>query len=59
MTMSKPAFDFLTRPPRHVKPRSKGITVVSDKAKSLAQARDFVETIGEVVDHMKISRSAA
>jgi phosphosulfolactate synthase len=52
--MSQPAFDFLARPPRHMKPRTRGITVVSDKAKSLAQARDFVETIGEIVDHMKI-----
>ena len=52
--MSKPAFDFLARPPRHLKPRIKGITVVSDKAKSLTQAHDFVETIGELMDHMKL-----
>jgi len=52
--MSKPAFDFLQRPPRHLKPRTRGITVVSDKAKSLSQTRDLVTTIGEIVDHMKI-----
>ncbi len=32
----KPAFDFLARPPRAAKPRKRGLTVVSDKAKSLA-----------------------
>ena len=50
----KPAFDFLARPPRSAKPRKRGLTVVSDKAKSLAQAQDFVETVGDIVDHMKI-----
>ncbi len=49
-----PAFDFLVRPHRSGKPRKRGLTVVSDKAKSLAQARDFVETVGDVVDHMKL-----
>jgi phosphosulfolactate synthase len=49
-----PAFDFLDRPARAVKPRSRGLTVVSDKAKSLAQARDFIETVGDVIDHMKL-----
>lgn len=48
------AFDFLARPAREAKPRRRGLTVVSDKAKSLAQARDFVETVGDIVDHMKI-----
>lgn len=51
---NKPAFDFLARPPRSAKPRRNGLTVVSDKAKSLAQARDFVETVGDIVDHMKL-----
>ena len=50
----KPAFDFLSRPPRSPKPRKRGLTVVSDKAKSLAQARDFVETVGDILDHVKI-----
>jgi len=49
-----PAFDFLDRPARAAKPRKVGLTVVSDKAKSLTQARDFVETVGDVVDHMKL-----
>jgi phosphosulfolactate synthase len=50
----KSAFDFLVPPPRAAKPRSRGLTVVSDKAKSLAQAKDFIETVGDIVDHMKI-----
>ncbi len=29
----EPAFDFLARPPRHLKPRKPGLTVPSDKAK--------------------------
>lgn len=51
---SKPAFDFLARPPRAAKPRKRGLTVVSDKAKSLADAASFIETVGDTVDHMKI-----
>lgn len=54
MMKSDSAFDFLKRPPRATKPRMRGLTVVSDKAKSLAQARDLVETIGDVVDHIKM-----
>ncbi|MFH1603683.1 MAG: phosphosulfolactate synthase, partial [Pseudomonadota bacterium] len=50
----RPAFDFLQRPARSAKPRKSGITVASDRAKSLAQARDFVESIADIVDHMKI-----
>lgn len=51
---TKPAFEFLERPPRTRKPRTRGITVVSDKARSIADAVSFVETVGDVVDHMKI-----
>lgn len=47
-------FDFLVRPPRSNKPRKTGLTVVSDKAKSLAQARDIIETVGDIVDHIKL-----
>lgn len=50
----RPAFDFLVRPPRTAKPRTRGLTVVSDKARSLAQVRDCIETAGDIVDHMKI-----
>jgi phosphosulfolactate synthase len=50
----KPAYDFLDRPARTVKPRSRGLTVVSDKAKSLAQTKDIIETVGDVIDHIKI-----
>lgn len=48
------ALEFLVPPPRSAKPRKRGLTVASDKAKSLAQARDIVETVGEIIDHMKI-----
>jgi len=49
-----PAFPFLVCPERSSKPRNSGVTVVSDRAQSLAQARCFVETIGDIVDHMKL-----
>ncbi|HET9662767.1 MAG TPA: phosphosulfolactate synthase, partial [Burkholderiales bacterium] len=49
-----PAYDFLDRPARPAKPRTRGLTVVSDKAKSLAQAKDIIETVGDVIDHIKI-----
>lgn len=48
------AFDFLARPPRPAKPRKQGLSVVSDKAKSLAQARDIIETVGDIIDHIKL-----
>lgn len=48
------AFDFLARPPRSAKPRTRGLTVVSDKSLSLAQAADLVETAGDIVDHVKL-----
>lgn len=50
----QPAFDFLTRPPRSAKPRKLGLTVTSDKSKSLADAASLIETAGDIVDHMKI-----
>ncbi len=49
------AFDFLQAPPRVPKPRRTGITVVSAKAKSLAETQSYVEAIGNIVDHMKLS----
>ena len=52
--MNKPAFEFLTRPQRWLKPRKLGLTVASDKSKSLADAASLVETAGDIVDHMKI-----
>ena len=51
---AKPAFDFLIRSASAAKPRTRGLTVVSDKAKSLGQARDIIETVGDIIDHMKI-----
>ena len=47
-------FPFLQAPARSRKPRTTGVTVVSDKAKSLQQARDYVETVGDVIDHIKL-----
>ena len=54
MKNPKPAFDFLARPPRHLKPRKTGLTITSDKAKSLADVASLIETMGDIVDHMKI-----
>ena len=50
----QPAFDFLVRPPRSAKPRKAGLTVTSDKSKSLADVASLIETAGDIVDHMKI-----
>jgi phosphosulfolactate synthase len=49
-----PNFDFLARPERSLKPRTSGLTVASDKAKSLSQTHDIIETVGDIVDHMKL-----
>jgi phosphosulfolactate synthase len=54
MKIQKSAFDFLARPPRSLKPRKVGLTVTSDKAKSLADTASLIETSGDIVDHMKI-----
>jgi phosphosulfolactate synthase len=48
------AFDFLAHPPRPAKPRKTGLSVVSDKSKSLSQVRDIIETAGDIIDHMKL-----
>ena len=48
------AFDFLARPPRSTKPRKRGLSVVSDKARSLAEAAGIVEVAGDIIDHMKL-----
>lgn len=47
-------FDFLNRPPRSQKPRKVGITVALDWAQSLAEARTYIETVGDIIDHMKM-----
>jgi phosphosulfolactate synthase len=54
MKNPKPAFDFLVRPPRHAKPRKTGITVASDRTQSPAEVASLIETIGDIVDHMKL-----
>jgi phosphosulfolactate synthase len=48
------AFDFLERPARSAKPRRTGLTVASDKSRSLAEAASIVETAGDIIDHMKL-----
>lgn len=47
------AFDFLARPPRSPKPRRRGLSVVSDKARSLAEAAGIVEVAGDIIDHIE------
>ena len=49
-----PACDFLAPPARSRKPRQRGLTVVSDKARSIADSRSFIETVGDVIDHVKM-----
>lgn len=49
------AFDFLPRPIRALKPRSRGLTIAIDRAKSLVEVQSVVETNGDIIDHIKIS----
>lgn len=53
--MPSNAFDFLPRPPRTQKPRTRGITVVSAKAKSTVETESIVEAVGDIADHVKQS----
>lgn len=46
--------DFIDSPDRPRKPRKTGITVTSDRQFSMDEARAFVETAGDIVDHIKI-----
>src|SRR5688572_14969116 len=48
------ACSFLEPPARSLKPRDRGINVVSDKAKSIADSHSFIETVGDVIDHVKM-----
>lgn len=48
-------FPFLRRPDRLQKPRKEGLTVALDWGRSLADAQSFIETVGDVVDHMKLT----
>jgi phosphosulfolactate synthase (CoM biosynthesis protein A) len=48
-------FPFLQRPERIGKPRKKGITVALDWGRSLADTQSFIETVGDIVDHMKLT----
>jgi len=47
-------FAFLSRPERTTKPRKVGITVALDWAQSISQARSFIETVGDIIDHVKM-----
>lgn len=47
-------FDFLKRPNRSKKPRTTGLTVALDWALSLSEVRSYIETVGDIVDHMKM-----
>jgi len=48
------ACDFLAPPGRARKPRHRGLTVASDKAKSIADAHSYIETVGDIIDHVKM-----
>ena len=52
------AFDFIQVPPRSVKPRERGLTVVADKGLSVRGLEDLIEVAGEYVDWLKIGISA-
>jgi phosphosulfolactate synthase len=46
--------NFLVAPQRARKPRHRGLTVISDKAKSIADAHSYIETVGDIIDHVKM-----
>jgi phosphosulfolactate synthase len=48
-------FPFMTRPARMQKPRTRGMTVALDWGRSISDAESYVETVGDVVDHMKLT----
>jgi phosphosulfolactate synthase len=48
------AFDFLARPSRPAKPRKTGLSVASDKTRSLVETAGIIETAGDIIDHMKL-----
>jgi phosphosulfolactate synthase len=48
-------FPFLKRPARAQKPRTRGVTVALDWGRSIADAESYVETVGDIVDHMKLT----
>jgi phosphosulfolactate synthase (CoM biosynthesis protein A) len=48
-------FPFLKRPARAHKPRTRGVTVALDWARSINDAESYVETVGDIVDHMKLT----
>ncbi len=52
-------FSFLQIPRRPPKPRSNGLTIVTDLSLSIQEARNFMETSAEVVDYVKFSDHAA
>ena len=48
-------FPFMRRPLRTQKPRLRGMTVALDWARSIADAESYVETVGDIIDHMKLT----
>ena len=48
-------FPFMQRPLRTQKPRARGMTVALDWARSIADAESYVETVGDIIDHMKLT----
>jgi phosphosulfolactate synthase len=53
--MPECGFSFLQRPERVRKPRREGITVALDWGRSLTDTQSFIETVGDIVDHMKLT----
>ncbi|MFP6870152.1 MAG: phosphosulfolactate synthase [Nitrospinota bacterium] len=52
------AFDFIQIPPRSIKPRERGLTIVADKGLSVRGLEDLIEVAGEYIDWLKIGISA-
>jgi phosphosulfolactate synthase len=58
-TLSDKAFGFVAVPPRSVKPRTDGLTVVSDKGLGPSGVEDLLSTSADFLDWAKISMGTA
>jgi phosphosulfolactate synthase len=52
-------FPFIELPPRPRKPRSRGITVVSDRSLAGQEAKNLLESSSELIDYVKFTDHAA
>jgi len=54
-----PCFPFIELPKRPAKPRTRGMTIVSDRSLAGQEARNLLETSSELIDYVKFTDHAA